>query len=100
MRKPVHEFMKFENIKDMLQKTGEKYGQRTAYKFKTEKPHEFKIITHKEAEAININKVYQFTKSKIWEEMIHAHVVQREKSFYINTRDKNKKRGSKWLRQF
>ena len=24
MRKPVHEFMKFENIKDMLQKTGEK----------------------------------------------------------------------------
>lgn len=23
MRKPVHEFMKFENIKDMLQKTGE-----------------------------------------------------------------------------
>ena len=42
-----------------------------------------KIITHKEAEAININKVYQFTKSKIWEEMIHAHVVQREKSFYI-----------------
>jgi len=42
-----------------------------------------KIITHKEAEAINISKVYQFTKSKIWEEMIHAHVVQREKSFYI-----------------
>ena len=42
-----------------------------------------KIITHKEAEAININKVYKFTKSKIWEEMIHAHVVQREKSFYI-----------------
>ena len=35
-----------------------------------------KIITHKEAEAININKVYQFTKSKIWEEMIHAHVVR------------------------
>lgn len=42
-----------------------------------------KVITHKEAEAINISKVYQFTKSKIWEEMIHAHVVQREKSFYI-----------------
>ena len=42
-----------------------------------------KIITQKEAEAININKVYQFTKSKIWEEMLHAHVVQREKSFYI-----------------
>ena len=42
-----------------------------------------RVITHKEAEAINISKVYQFTKSKIWEEMIHAHVVQREKSFYI-----------------
>ena len=43
-----------------------------------------KIITHKEADAININKVYQFTKSKIWEEMIHAHVVHREKAFYIS----------------
>ncbi len=43
-----------------------------------------KIITHKEAEAININKVYQFTKSKIWEEMIHAHAVHREKAFYIS----------------
>ena len=43
-----------------------------------------KIITHKEAESININKVYQFTKSKLWEEMTHAHVVQREKAFYIS----------------
>lgn len=43
-----------------------------------------RIITHKEAEAININKVYQFTKSKIWEEMHHALVVHREKAFYIN----------------
>ena len=43
-----------------------------------------KIITKKQAEAININKIYQFTKSKIWEEMINAHVVQREKAFYIS----------------
>ena len=43
-----------------------------------------KIITEKEAEAININKVYQFTKSKIWQEMIKAKEVQREKPFYIN----------------
>lgn len=43
-----------------------------------------KIITHKEAENINVNKIYQFTKSKLWEEMIHAHVVQREKAFYIS----------------
>ena len=43
-----------------------------------------KIITTKEAEAININKVYQFTKSKIWNEMINAKLVEREKPFYIN----------------
>jgi len=43
-----------------------------------------KLITSKEAEAININKVYQFTKSKIWQEMLQAKEVQREKPFYIN----------------
>jgi len=43
-----------------------------------------KIITEKEAEVININKVYQFTKSKIWDEMINARDVHREKPFYIN----------------
>ena len=43
-----------------------------------------KIITPKEAEAININKVYQFTKSKIWNEMVQAKEVEREKPFYIN----------------
>ena len=43
-----------------------------------------KIITNKEAEAININKIYQFTKSKLWNEMLNAKEVQREKSFYIN----------------
>lgn len=43
-----------------------------------------KIITSKEAEVININKIYQFTKSKIWSEMIEAKEVQREKPFYIN----------------
>ena len=43
-----------------------------------------KIITSKEAEAININKIYQFTKSIIWNEMLNAKDVQREKPFYIN----------------
>ena len=43
-----------------------------------------KIITTKEAETINLNKIYQFTKSKIWQEMIQAKEVQREKPFYIN----------------
>ena len=42
-----------------------------------------KTITPKEAEAIHINKIYQFTKSKIWNEMINAKEVQREKPFYI-----------------
>ena len=42
------------------------------------------IITQKEADAINVNKVYQFTKSKIWKEMMRAKEVQREKPFYIN----------------
>jgi ATP-dependent helicase/nuclease subunit A len=43
-----------------------------------------RIITEKEADVININKVYQFTKSKIWQEMIKAKKVEREKPFYIN----------------
>ena len=43
-----------------------------------------KVITSKEAETINISKIYQFTKSKIWNEMIEAKDVQREKPFYIN----------------
>ena len=42
-----------------------------------------KTITLKEAEAIPINKVYQFTKSNIWKEMTQAKEVQREKPFYI-----------------
>lgn len=41
------------------------------------------IITQKEAEAININKVYQFTKSFIWKDVVCAKEVQREKPFYI-----------------
>ena len=43
-----------------------------------------KTITLKEAEAIPINKVYQFTKSNIWKEMTQAKEVQREKPFYIH----------------
>jgi len=47
-----------------------------------------KIITAKEAEAINLNKIYQFTKSRIWLEMVQAREVQREKPFYINIQAK------------
>lgn len=40
--------MKFTDLKDMLKQTGEAYGDRPAYMFKTEKEGEFKTITHKE----------------------------------------------------
>ena len=40
--------MKFTDLKDMLKQSGEAYGDRPAYMFKTEKPGEFRIITHKE----------------------------------------------------
>ncbi len=43
-----------------------------------------KIITSKEAEAININKIVQFTKSKIWKEITNAKKVERERPFYIS----------------
>ena len=48
MRKPIHKVEKYENIKEMLEKTGEKFGDRPAYKFKTEDPGKFTYITHKE----------------------------------------------------
>ena len=40
--------MKFTDLKDMLKQTGEAYGDRPAYIFKTEKEREFRTITHKE----------------------------------------------------
>lgn len=48
MRKPIYNVMKFDNLKEMLQKSGEVFGNRTAYIFKTEKTGEFRKITHKE----------------------------------------------------
>ena len=40
--------MKFTDLKDMLKQTGEAYGDRPAYIFKTEEKEKFKTITHKE----------------------------------------------------
>ena len=40
--------MKFTDLKDMLKQTGEVYGDRPAYMFKTETPGKFRTITHKE----------------------------------------------------
>ncbi len=42
------------------------------------------IITIKEKKAINIQKIYCFTKSIIWEELKSAKLIEREKPFYIN----------------
>ena len=46
--------MKFTDLKDMLNQTGEVYGNRPAYIFKTEEKGKFRTITHKEFRE-NIN---------------------------------------------
>ncbi len=43
-----------------------------------------KIITTKEKEAINQNKILEFTKSNIWKELKTAKEIEKEKPFYIN----------------
>lgn len=48
MRKPIHEFTKFTDLKDMLKTTGEKYGDRPAYIYKTDEEGKFREITHKQ----------------------------------------------------
>lgn len=48
MRKPIYEFTEFTDLKDMLKKSEEKFGDRPAYIFKTEEPDKFKEITYKE----------------------------------------------------
>ena len=48
MRKPIYDVMKFCDLKEMLQKSGEAYGDRPAYIFKTEEEGKFREITHKD----------------------------------------------------
>ena len=48
MREPIHEFMKFTDLRDMLEKSEKLYGDRPAYVFKTEEEGKFREITHKE----------------------------------------------------
>ena len=48
MREPIYKCQKYQNLKEMLKITGEKYGDRPAYIFKTEEPEKFTYITHKE----------------------------------------------------
>ncbi len=42
------------------------------------------IITEKEAQCINVNKIYSFTKSDIFKELKNAKKVYKEQPFYIN----------------
>ena len=48
MRETIHEIEKFTDLKDMLNKTVEKFGNRPAYVFKTEEAEKFKEITYNE----------------------------------------------------
>lgn len=48
MQERIHKIVEITDLKDMLKKSGELYGNRPAYKFKTEEPGKFDIITHKE----------------------------------------------------
>lgn len=48
MRKPIHKYMEFTDLKDMLKKSGEAFGSRPAYIFKTEEEGRFREITHQE----------------------------------------------------
>ena len=42
------------------------------------------IISEKEAEAINLNQLYKYTKSDLWKELSLAKEINKEKPFYLN----------------
>ena len=48
MKKKLHKIVEITDLKDMLNKSGKIYGNRPAYKLKTEVSGEYRIITHKE----------------------------------------------------
>ena len=45
---------------------------------------EKEIILQKEADSVNYNKILEFLKSDIWQEMKEAKLVEQEKAFYFN----------------
>lgn len=47
-----------------------------------------KIITKKEAEAINVNQILQYTKSNLFKELKYAKQIHKEEPFYINIKAK------------
>ena len=48
MRKPIHQFTKYSDLKDMIKKSGEQFGNRPAYIYKTEIEGKYREITHKQ----------------------------------------------------
>ncbi len=48
MRAPVHNMPKYENLKELLEKSGKLYGDKPAYLYKTETKGKFKEITHRQ----------------------------------------------------
>ena len=48
MREQIYKTEGYQNLKEMLQKTGEKFGDRPAYIFKTEVEGKFREISHKQ----------------------------------------------------
>ncbi len=48
MGKGIYEFEEITDLKDMLKKSVKKYGDEDAFKFKTDEPGKFRIITYKE----------------------------------------------------
>ena len=48
MREVIHEFEKFENLKDMLNKSTEKFGDKPAYVFKKKEIGKFREISYKQ----------------------------------------------------
>ncbi len=42
------------------------------------------MITEKEKEVVDIDKIYSFTKTSIWDEMKKAKFVEKEKPFYLS----------------
>ena len=48
MREQIYKNEGYSNLKEMLQKTGEKFGNRPAYIYKTEVEGKFREISHKQ----------------------------------------------------
>lgn len=48
MGKGIHDYTKITDLKDMIVKSAKKYGDKAAFKFKTETPGEFREKSYKD----------------------------------------------------